>query len=152
MFIQAWIVMAMLLGAAQQKPDFSGDWILNRQASTLSTLASAYKSGSVQIEHRDPAFRYRATLVSDNGPLQYQYELRSDGRDAGIIQQGVTTVSTLRWQEDALVLNSRIQRPDGELRISFRYELIDGGRRLRATEQVRGGLRDQDNIWVFDRR
>ena len=45
----------------------------------------------------------------------------------------------------------RIQRPDGEMTISFRYELQDGGRRLRATEQVRGGGRDQDNLWVFER-
>jgi hypothetical protein len=35
--------------------------------------------------------------------------------------------------------------------ISFRYELQDGGRRLRAAEQIRGGGRDQDNVWVFER-
>jgi hypothetical protein len=36
--------------------------------------------------------------------------------------------------------------------ISFRYELLDAGRRLRATEQVRGTDHDQDNIWMFERR
>jgi len=38
-----------------------------------------------------------------------------------------------------------------ELTISFWYELQDAGRRLRATEQLRGAGREQDNIWVFDR-
>jgi hypothetical protein len=38
--------------------------------------------------------------------------------------------------------------PNGEMTISFRYVLEDGGRRLRAAEQLRGGGRDQDNVWV----
>jgi hypothetical protein len=36
--------------------------------------------------------------------------------------------------------------------MSWRYELLDEGRRLRAVEQIRGGGRDQDNTWIFDRR
>jgi hypothetical protein len=35
--------------------------------------------------------------------------------------------------------------------IAFRYELQDSGRRLQATERLRGGGRDQDNVWVFER-
>jgi len=67
-------------------------------------------------------------------------------------QAGANTTSSLRWDGDALVLSSTMQRATGETTIDFRYELIDGGRRLRATERIRGGGRDQDNVWVFDRR
>ena len=140
------------LGVARQKPDFSGEWTLNRQASTLSPGAAAVQSGVVRIEHRDPTFRYKATFVSANGPLQYEYELQSDGRDVGATQNGVTMLSNLRWEGQALVTRSRIQRPEGETRISFRHELIDGGRRLRAVEQLRGAGQEQDNVWIFDRR
>lgn len=140
------------LGIAQQKPDFSGQWTLNRQASTLSPGGAAIQSGVVRIEYRDPTFRYKAAFVSANGPLQYEYELQSDGRDVGATQDGVTTLSNLRWEGEALVVRSRIQRPNGETRISFRYELIDGGSRLRAVEQIRGDGQEQDNVWIFDRR
>lgn len=60
-------------------------------------------------------------------------------------------MSTLRWDGDALGVTWRTERPDGEVTISFRYELQDGGRRLRAAEQIRGGGRDQDNLWIFER-
>jgi hypothetical protein len=50
-----------------------------------------------------------------------------------------------------LVLTDRSDGPDGEVAISFRYELEEGGRRLRAVEQIRGAGRDQDNLWVFER-
>jgi len=140
------------LGVAQQKPDFSGEWTLNRQASSLSPGAAAVESGVVRIEHRDPTFGYKATFVSASGPLQYDYELQSDGRDVGATQNGVTILSNLRWEGQALVARWRIQRPDGETRIFFRHELIDGRRRLRAVEQLRGGGQEQDNVWIFDRR
>lgn len=157
MFIETCIATAFLLaitisGVAQEKPDFSGEWILNRQASTLSPGADAMQSGVVRIEHREPTFRYKAAYVSEGGPLQVEYELLSDGHELVGTQPGITTVSSLRWDGDALVTTFQIQRPDGELKISFRHELLDAGRRLRATEQLRGSGRHQDNVWIFDRR
>jgi hypothetical protein len=157
MLLHACIATASLLGlavsgAAQGKPDFSGEWILNRPASTLSPGAAAMKSAVVRIEHRDPTFRYKAAFASDSSPLEYEYELLSDGREVVATQQGITTVSSLRWEGETLVTSWRIQRADGEMTISFRHELLDAGRRLRAVERLRGGGRDQDNVWIFERR
>jgi len=157
MFIRTHIVSGLLLalaasGFAQGKPDFSGEWTLNRQASTLSPAAAAIRSGDVRIEHRDPTFRYKAVLKSETDLVQYEFELQTDGREVAGMQQGMATASSLRWEGEALVLSSRIQRSSGEMKIVFRYELLDDGRRLRAVEQIRGAGRDQDNVWIFERR
>ena len=58
---------------------------------------------------------------------------------------------TTIWDDDALTFTDRTQTPDGDLTIAFRYELQDRGRRLRASERLRGPGREQDNVWVFDR-
>jgi len=126
------------------KPDFTGEWVLDRQASTLSPGADGVRSGSVQIEHRDPTFRHKTAFIPRADPIEFEFELTSDGRDV----RG----SSLRWDGDALVFTSRIQRAGGEMRIAFRYEVFDGGRRLREVEQLRGSGRDQDNVWIFERR
>jgi hypothetical protein len=138
---------------AQQKPDFSGEWKLNRQASTLSPIvAPAAQSGVLRIEHHEPRFTGHLTIVLDGKPFESKFELLSDGREVATTDdRGRRTVSTLRWDGDALVVTWRIQGPNAEVTISFRYELQDGGRRLRAAEQIRGGGRDQDNLWVFER-
>jgi hypothetical protein len=156
-FIRTHIVSGLLLalaasGFAQGKPDFSGEWTLNRQASTLSPAAAAIQSGDVRIEHRDPAFRYKAVLKSETDSVQYEFEIQTDGREVAGTQQGMAVATSLRWEAEALVLSSRIQRPNGEMKIVFRYELLDAGRRLRAVEQIRGSGRDQDNVWIFERR
>ena len=137
---------------AQQKPDFSGEWTLNRQASTLSPIvAPVAQSGVLRIEHHEPKFTAHQTIVLDGKPFESNFELLSDGREVVTDAGGRRIVSTLRWDGDALVVTWRTQGPDGEFSISFRYELQDGGRRLRAAEQIRGRGRDQDNVWVFER-
>ena len=146
------IVLALAsAAAAQTKPDFSGEWTLNRQASTLSPAASGVQGGSVHIEHREPKFLYKATLQTAANPIQYALEFVSDGSQVVSTQAGAKTTTSLRWDGDALVLSSLMQRDAADTSIIFRYELIDGGRRLRATERIRGA-REQDNVWVFERR
>jgi len=157
MLIQTCIATAILLGItisgiAQNKPDFSGEWMLNRQASTLSPGADAVQSGSLQIEHREPMFHCKGAFVTKSNPLQYEYELPSDGREVVSTRNGVQTVSRLQWNGDALLVTMRTQRAGGEQKLSFRYDLVDAGRRLRATEQLRGTDHDQDNVWMFERR
>ena len=148
--LAAVILVVASSGLPQEKPDFSGEWILNRSASTLSPGADAVQSGVWHIEHREPTFRHKAALVTAGKPFNYEYQLLTDGREVVATQQGVRTVSTLRWEGTALVATFRTERSGGERNVSFRYELVDAGRRLRASEQVRGTDHDQDNVWIFD--
>ena len=137
---------------AQQKPDFSGEWTLNRQASELSPIvAPVAQSGVLRIEHHEPSFTAQQTIVLDGKPFESKFQLLSDGREVAATERGRAIVSSLRWDGDALVAMWRIHGPNGDVTISFRYELQDGGRRLRSAEQIRGGGRDQDNVWVFER-
>jgi len=133
-------------------PDFSGKWILNRQACTLSPGADAIRTAVAHIEHRDPKFRYKAKFLGEGDPVEFEYELLLDGREVVATHEGTTTVSSLRWDGDALVASWQIQGADGELRISFRHELIEAGRRLRAVEELRGDGHEQDNTWIFERQ
>src|SRR5262245_50794164 len=159
MSASAVIVSLMLLAQsttlrAPEKPDFSGEWTLNRQASSLSPAAASMQSGTVRIEHREPMFRYAATMIASGTPIEYAYELSTDGKEVAATQQGRRSVSSLRWDGNALVFDSKIESPDPgrTITINFRYELLEAGGRLRAVEQLRGGGRDQDNVWIFERR
>ncbi len=134
------------------KPDFSGRWILDRQASALSPGADAVLSAVWHIEHRDPTFRHKAAFTTTGKPIEYEYELLSDGREVVGTHDEGRTASTLSWEGNTLVSIFRTQHAGGETAISFRYELLDAGQRLRASEQVRGTDHDQDNVWLFDHR
>ena len=138
--------------AAAQPADISGEWVLNRQASTLSPAMAGIESGVLRIEHQEPRVRIHLTLVTAGKPFETSYERPSDGREVTEAQQGRTTVSSIKWATDSLVFVARTKSGEVEGSITVRYELQPGGRRLRAVEKIRGGGRDQDNIWVFERR
>ena len=59
----------------------------------------------------------------------------------------------MRWEQAALVVQQRISDPKaGELENRVRYELLDEGRTLRATEDFAGGGRSHHNIWIYTRQ
>ena len=140
--------------AAQRKPDFSGTWVLNRQASTLPAPVSTVESGAVRIEHREPSFSFHRTYVIGGAPREAGFTLLTDGRETSETgAQGLTTIIlTLKWASDALVLAMRIQGPGFTATNDVRYELLNGGTRLRATEQGRSPQGDHDAVWIYDRQ
>ena len=86
-------VVVALAGAitttAQEKPDFSGEWQLNRQASMLSPIvAPVAQTGTLRIEHKEPNFKCQMTIVLDGKPIETKYEMRSDGRETVATAQG----------------------------------------------------------------
>jgi hypothetical protein len=116
------------------KPDFSGEWILNVGASALSpVVAPVVQSGFVRIEHHEPTIGVHLSITMDGKPFDVRFERSTN------------------WEGEVLAFTDTTDTPNGELTISFRYQLGDSGRRLRATERLRGAGREQDNVWVFDR-
>ena len=81
------------------KPDFSGEWILNRDASTLSPGADAVRSGVWRIEHREPTFRHQAAFVFEKGKREYEYQLQSDGPEVVGSEHGVRTIAACGGRE-----------------------------------------------------
>lgn len=132
------------------KPDFSGEYELDRRASTLNPDAAGVESAVLRIEHREPVFRCSAKWIAGGETLmEYSFELLADGPETA---PGENDSSRLYWQGDSLVAEHRTGTPDHVMTMSWRHDLIDDGRRLRATERLRGGGRDQDNVWEFVRR
>jgi hypothetical protein len=117
-----------------QKPDLTGEWTLNREASALSpVVAPVVQGGFVKIEHREPTVSVHLSITMDGKPFDARFQRSSE------------------WDGEALIFTDRIPTPNGEMTIVFRYELQEGGHRLRAAEQRRAPDREQDNVWVFDR-
>jgi len=148
------LLVSVVTVGGQQKPDFSGEWILNRQDSSLSPAAAAIQSGLLRIEHREPKFHYQVRFEANGAPIEYAFDLTSDGLEVTGTDRGRRTATSLRWHGEALVLASTVEGPEAgtTLSVAFRYELVEAGRRLRATERLRGRGRDQDNVWIFERR
>src|SRR5262245_1075109 len=119
-----------------QKPDFSGEYLLNRQASSLSPGADTVRSARLRITHRDPNVRIEGKFDFEGNAFEYSMELVADGREVAGPDGGSAT--SLRWDSDALLFIDRTTGSGSVVTMSWRYELQGEGRRLMATEEIRG--------------
>src|SRR5262252_6403360 len=79
-----------MIGVERSKPDFSGEYVLNRSASTLSAAgAASVESSRVRIEHQEPSFRSEFAYVFSNGQrFEGTFELTTDGREVAGVEHG----------------------------------------------------------------
>ena len=146
------VVAAAVTGVAlgAEKPDFSGQWVLDLGRSTLQT--PGIQSGTVHIVHREPAFSFARTFVSKDGPDEAKYELTTDGKEKVEVEGKMTTSSRLYWEGEQLVLDQKIAVRNLTATNVVHYSLSDGGRTLIAKESFRGPKLKYDNSWVFNRK
>ena len=131
------------------KPNFSGEFVLDRPASALEGGAATIASATLRIEHDEPRFRCSASFAFSTDVIEFTVERFTDDRAKVFsAHEG----SRCYWENDVLVTEDRVGSPDAPVAMTWRYELDAGGRRLRATERMRGGGRDQDNVWEFERQ
>ena len=137
------------LASLPPKPNFSGRYVLDRNASQLEGGAASIRGAVLSIDHYEPMIRIDARFEFFDKTFAWSMQRTSDGREK-VDPTDPRNLSSLRWDDDTLLFRDRTTGPN-EVTMTWRYELVDGGRRLRATEEIRGGGRDQDNVWVFDR-
>jgi len=151
------LALAGLLAVApvpgQQKPDFSGEWVLNKARTQLQFPdITAIDRGSVEIEREGTAFKFKRVFVIGLEKDIYSYELTADGKEKTTKEGKRKIVSKSYWQGDALVYDTRIDAPQGDATNVVYYRLREDGKVLEAEEHFRGPNHKHDNVWVFDRK
>ena len=131
------------------RPNFSGKYVLDRHASKLEGGSASIRGARLNIDHYEPMIRIDAKFEFFDKTFAWSMQRASDGREK-VDPSDPRNVVSLRWDNDGLLFTQRTTGKD-EVTTTWRYELTDGGQLLRASEQIRGGGRDQNNVWVFDR-
>lgn len=143
-------ILGAVAGSAQDKPNFSGEWVLNLSKSTLAR--KGIEGGTARIVHREPAFSFSRTFVTHDGPDDASYELAIDGSEKAEHSGTMTRHSRLYWEGDQLVLDEKIAMGDRNATNIVHYSLTGGGATLVAKESFRGPKLKYDNVWLFDRK
>jgi len=132
------------------RPDFSGMWILDMGRSVLNQrLLKNLTAGFFKIDHREPAFSIHREFTIAGKPDTLDFTYPTDGSEIEGNDQGMPTVSSLRWDGEALVYLTIYKTSRGEARNLVKYSLLDDGKTLRAEESFRGPRLQYINIWIF---
>jgi hypothetical protein len=161
--ISKMIALALAIGAVSflglqaaaptlDKPNLSGDWVLNLEKSKLQTQMKL-DSATFTIDHKEPDFHFSRVFVVGGKEDVFSYSLTTDGKEKVEEQPDRTLYNRLYWDGDVLVFDVRIVLKNGrEATNVVRYSLRDGGRTFVAEEKFRGAVVKYDNLWVADRK
>src|ERR1039457_60961 len=111
-----------------ERPDFSGKWLFHREKSKLQIPAP--DSAVFEIEHREPVFRLKRTLVYAENSNTIAFEVTTGGKEYLLTFPGIEARVTVRWEGATLVLDSTVRTKDDEGTNVVQYALADGGNTL----------------------
>jgi hypothetical protein len=151
------LALATLLSAldllAQARPDFSGDYVLNREKSQLQVRQAAeLERGVVGIAQKGSSFKFARVFTARGKDDPFSYQLMIGDKEVAGEEDGMKTFSRIYWDNDALVYETRMLAPRGEATNVVRYTLEEGGNVLHADETFHGPWLSYRNLWVFDRK
>ncbi len=137
---------------AQSKPDFSGDYVLNKEKSKLQVRQFAeLEKATVKIVHKGDSFAFNRVFTSKGKEDPLSYRLTIGDKELASEEDGMKQFSRLYWDADTLVFVTRMLAPRGEATNTVRYTLEDNGRVLRALETFRGPRLSYENVWLFEK-
>jgi hypothetical protein len=98
LLLPLFILASAIFVSAATKPNFSGTWKLNIAKSDLG--GAPIEALVVEVEHKEPVFKYVVKGSANGQPFQEQELLTTDGKP-GQDSHGATV--TTKWEGDSLI-------------------------------------------------
>jgi len=133
------------------KPNFSGTWTLNVSKSDFGMLPGPTSRTDV-IEHNDPVLKDTVTQETQQGPQNATLSFTTDGKEATNEQGPMTVTSTLSWDGDSLVVNSKTSVQGNDITIKQVWTLSADGKTLTQNAHLAAAaLGETDQKLVFEK-
>jgi len=117
---------------AQDKPNFTGDWKLNKAKSDLGMMADRIPEDFViKVDHKEPELKIINPGMRGGNQ---ESKITTDGKESVTKRQGpmgeVTARSVARWEGEALTVKTNIEMGNNTMDQSERWTLAKDGRTL----------------------
>ncbi len=123
-------VVIAVCGLLLAAPDFSGKWVLNKDASTMRTREGAEKPDiTMTIEQTSDALKVKQESSVEFMNREYSYKLNGETQEvAG--RGGRTSKVTPKWEGDVLVVTTVREGQQGTMTSTERWQLSADGKTL----------------------
>jgi len=151
-----WIIVAGLMlllctATAQAKPNFSGDWKMNPTKSDFGQMP-APTSMVQKITHNDPDLKIVITQVRESGEFTNNLSYTTDGKECVNKSRMGETKSTLKWDGDTLVIESKADFQGNAVAITNKWTLSEDGKILTVNSHFSSSMGEGDTKTVYEKQ
>ena len=133
-------------------PDLSGNWKLNPSKSEFGAFPPP-SSMTQKITHADPKMTVVLKMSSDMGDFDNTANYTTDGKECtnpGI--GGAEAKSTVKWEGDALVLETKGTFGDNAYTMKDKWTLSEDGKVLTIVRHFTSGMGDLDQKLILEKQ
>jgi hypothetical protein len=148
------IGVSMLLlcySIAQAKPNFSGEWKMNVAKSDFGPMP-APTSAVQKVNHNEPELKVARTQVSERGEFTTESAYTTDGKECVNKTRMGESKSTLKWDGDVLVIESKMDFQGSPVTITEKWNLSADGKVLTLDRHFSSAQGEGDTKTVFEKQ
>jgi hypothetical protein len=148
-YLAASLVLASAI--AQDKPNFSGRWVLDTQKSDFGGAPEPLMQVTI-IDHKEPTLKITQTIKGDailGGEATNERQYTTDGKETTKMIGGREVKSVTKWVDNKLVTTTMLETPDGTAEIRDTWELADAGKQMLVTRSFKASRMDHLERLVF---
>jgi len=122
---------------ALAKPNFTGEWKLNKAQSSFGGLP-APAAYDLKISHQDPKLTLNTKMTTKEGPSDSDSTYTTDGQECSNQSRNKPIKSTLKWECDFLIIESKGQIGDDDTVVSIqdKWTLAADGKTLTIARRL----------------
>jgi hypothetical protein len=150
-FAAALLLLAIAALPALAKPNFTGDWKLNPSRSEFGQMP-APSSMTMKIAHDDPKMTNHMKSVSDMGEFEADSKYTTDGKDCVNEIFNSQFKSVLKWEGDALLIESKGSFGDNEFSMSDKWTLSEDGKTLTIARTFKSAMGEGGQKLVLEKQ
>jgi len=134
-------------------PNFSGTWKLNVKKSDFGEMQQmAPDSMTRTITHEDPKLKVHTKQSSQMGEFETDATYTTDGKECTNEMMGNPVKSTVKWDGDALVIDSKGTFGDNEVTIHQRWVLSADGKTMNVTQKFSSSMGEGEAKLLFEKQ
>ncbi len=136
---------------AQSKPNFSGTWKLNVSKSDFGPLPGPTSRIDV-IEHNDPVLKDSTSAEAAQGKQTFVSTYTTDGKEV-VNKRGPQDIkSTVVWDGNKLVFNTKLTANDQDITIKNIWSLSADGQTLTQNVHLAAQMGEADQVMIMEKQ
>ena len=145
------LAAAFGLVQAQAKPNFSGTWKENVSKSDHGPLP-APESDTHTITHEEPNLKINIASSGQMGDMKYDIAYTTDGKECTNSVNGNDFKSTVAWDGDALVIDTKGKFGETDFTAKDRWGLSEDGKTLTITRHLTSAMGEADQKIIYEKQ
>jgi len=142
------VALAALACSADDKPNFTGKWVLDVEKSDFGPIP-APTAQSQEVDHKDPKFKVKTTNKGAQGETTVESNRTTDGQENTNTMGGSEVKSKTVWDGKKLVTTMKRQVQGMDIDIKDVLEMGEDGKSYTITRELKTPQGDLSQKLLF---